>query len=430
MNRRILLFTLMIICCLFSTNVIASKPVPFWKVLRTGQSFFLFGSPIKVDKIIQTREIEKNGEIFYTYKAIVWRPSPDDGRGVASFYNLVNMRLHYMASLQSDNPYIALHETKDVYQKIHSNPRKIVVHVMKGFKPGRYNLKIAIFPYPMIGNYSLRQVIQMYRSDYVAFFQFLNSLRYVSPQMAIFNAVWSKGEDYVIDEILTRLANTYGQVIQLDVMAKLPDLHKMTAKQAERELKKRNLVPWPDFNTRVANNNPNLSGRVAKQQFYPGSRLYANTKVAYKFYADAGGSQNFNPNPYGGKEICGDGIDNNNNNQIDEGCRFTREIILDDNKCDDDTMRLFVDEQSYGDTPPGHKRHYNVSKLAWGKHIVHVVGINSAGKSRGCSNNNIVTFEIRLGEGITFMGGGNRDSAEVEAGVKGKNFKRYEVFVK
>lgn len=128
-----------------------------------------------------------------------------------------------------------------------------------------------------------------------------------------------------------------------------------------------------------------------------------------------------------GKEICGDGIDNNGNNEIDEGCKFSREIVIDDNECPDDTIRLYVDGRNYGNNPAGHKRHYNVSGLSWGEHEIEIYGVESGGDKykdedgKPCNNSNTITISIELGEGINFAGGGKSRSKDIKEG-KSKKF--------
>lgn len=125
------------------------------------------------------------------------------------------------------------------------------------------------------------------------------------------------------------------------------------------------------------------------------------------------------------KEICGDGIDNNGNKLIDEGCNFRREIIIDDNQCKDDTIGLMVDGRNYGTNPAGHKRHFNISNLSPGRHEVTVVAVNSGGKAYGCNDSQEVTYSIKLGQGIKFVSGGTYKSGSINAGKA----KRYQVIV-
>lgn len=128
------------------------------------------------------------------------------------------------------------------------------------------------------------------------------------------------------------------------------------------------------------------------------------------------------------QEICGDGIDNNGNNQIDEGCNFNLEVILDDDECPDDTMALIIDGYNYGNNPAGHKRHYNVTGLLRGKHTIEVYGVKSGGKAykdkrtgRSCANNDIITYSIEFGYGIKAKNGRKKSSSNIREG-KSKSY--------
>ncbi len=133
-----------------------------------------------------------------------------------------------------------------------------------------------------------------------------------------------------------------------------------------------------------------------------------------------GSSQPSNPgsdNSRSGNEICGDGIDNNGNNEIDEGCQFNLEIILDDNECPDDTMGLTVDGQyDLGSNPAGHKRHFNLSGLSRGQHTVQVYGVKSGGKTFGCADNKVITYSIEFGSGIKSIKGYKKKSGKIKEG--------------
>ena len=392
----------------------AAHAVP-WKTVKPGKYFPLFGKPIQLESVHTTREICKDGKCYYTYKLIIKRPSRDDGWGRADFRGF-KARLHYWSATIGYNPYITLAKEKRVFQNTHQDPHKIVVHIMQGLRPGKHRISVGIIPYPMIGNYSLKKVIQLYRGPYVTFLKDLKTLlSAINPAAAALDIVISHTADATINATIRSLATRYGQVFDLEVLAKMPDLHKKTAQKAALMLTMRNLVPQPDKSHPIYTTDKRLNGLVAKQGFKPGERVKAKTKVPYKFYKYRLG-----------KEICGDGIDNNGNNQIDEGCHFKREIIIDDNECDDDTIKLFVDGKNWGMNPAGHIRHYNVSGLTRGQHKVTVLAVKSGGKAFGCQDNKIVTYSIKLGKGITFSGGGQYHSGRLNEGSK----KHYNVIVK
>ena len=118
-----------------------------------------------------------------------------------------------------------------------------------------------------------------------------------------------------------------------------------------------------------------------------------------------------------GREICGDGIDNNGNNEIDEGCQFRLEIILDDNECEDDTMGLVVDgRHNLGNNPAGNKRHFNLTGLPRGRHSVQVIGVKSGGKAYGCRDTDVITYSIEFGSGVQSIKGYKKISGKVREG--------------
>ena len=128
-------------------------------------------------------------------------------------------------------------------------------------------------------------------------------------------------------------------------------------------------------------------------------------------------------------EICGDGKDNNMNKKIDENCQYKKSIVIDDNACDDDVMRLVIGKKDFGNTPAGHKRHYDVSKMQAGKtYRVRVYGVSSGGRKYGCNPTPIVTYSIALSKGLQFNGGGRGKKGKIHLN-KGKKYREYPVTV-
>jgi len=97
-----------------------------------------------------------------------------------------------------------------------------------------------------------------------------------------------------------------------------------------------------------------------------------------------------------GTEICGDGIDNDNNDQIDEGCRYDLEIYIEDNQCEDDIIGLILDGKNLGNTPMGKGRHYNISDISAGQHKVELVGVESGGSPYGCNSSGGISYLIEI----------------------------------
>ncbi len=93
-------------------------------------------------------------------------------------------------------------------------------------------------------------------------------------------------------------------------------------------------------------------------------------------------------------EICGDGIDNDRDGNIDEHCSVGFSVYLWDDQCPDDVIGLVVDGTNYGNTPEGKGREYNLSNLKPGSHSLTVMAVSSAGSRFGCSNEPIVSYGL------------------------------------
>ena len=81
------------------------------------------------------------------------------------------------------------------------------------------------------------------------------------------------------------MVREYGQVISLEVKARMPSILHKTETKAARMLRIRNLVPQPDFSNPVYTGDKNLHGRVAKHGYKEGQPLTAGTAVPYKLFA-------------------------------------------------------------------------------------------------------------------------------------------------
>ncbi len=256
-----------------------------WKVLQYPSPSQLYGKvPLDIEKVYVTNEQIKNDIVYYTYKLIIRRPSGDNGWGVA-YLNPMKYRLHYWAATTGTNPMTSIHMSTGVYQETHKDPRKIVVHLLQGLRPGNYKISVAIFPYPMYENYSFKDIIQFARGPYVSFlFDLKKALAATSPAAAALVFVGSQAKTQMIDGALIRIANKYGERIELEVLAKMPKITTRYAKDAAHLLKMRNLVPAPDHSHPIPTKDKRYDGRVAKCQYAYGDWLKAGTVVPYKFY--------------------------------------------------------------------------------------------------------------------------------------------------
>jgi hypothetical protein len=131
--------------------------------------------------------------------------------------------------------------------------------------------------------------------------------------------------------------------------------------------------------------------------------------------------------PTYGQEICGDGMDNDGDQEIDEGCYAENKIILDDSKCPDDTMALVIDGVDYGTNPPGHKRHYNIGYIDPNrKHKLEIIGIKSGGsqyRKRGgsgrCADTKEITYKVNIDKKLRFKHN-NRNNVRTGTIMEGK----------
>lgn len=277
--KRFRFFTVLIslLLCGFTGAALADS----WKTVTRGQHGDLFGRPLQIKEVVTTKEILKNGKIYYTYKFIIQRPSKDNGWGVAKS-PVGDFRLYYWAATTGTSPYFTLYNNKDVYQHTHPDPRKIVVHLLQGLHPGKHRIVVAIFPSPYYRGYSFRKIIQVARGPYVSFLKAL--LTNTTPQGVIGSFLYSTAESAFIDGALGRISTAYGQTIDLEVKAKMPNIYKKTNRKAATMLRARNLVPQPDHSRPIYTQYKSLDGRVASHRFSVDDRLKAGTGVPYKFF--------------------------------------------------------------------------------------------------------------------------------------------------
>lgn len=104
------------------------------------------------------------------------------------------------------------------------------------------------------------------------------------------------------------------------------------------------------------------------------------------------------------EEICGNGIDDDGDGYIDEGC-FTITMLLDDTGPEkDDVFRLSIDGVSRGDTPKGSKRYYELDNLTLGFHTVEVFVVHDISPPG--------TFTLTLYGGAIFEDGSTQYDCE------------------
>jgi hypothetical protein len=162
------------------------------------------------------------------------------------------------------------------------------VHLLQGLEPGIYEIQLAIFPYPMLNNYSFKEYIQFARGPYVTFLGALGKTLAISNPYgatAVFFGEISKSmvEDAIIDAALIHFANQYGQLVEVEIFAKMPKITTRYAKDAADLLYKKKLKPSQLIKT-IPTENIRLDGRVAWSQYNFGDPLSVGTKVKYKLY--------------------------------------------------------------------------------------------------------------------------------------------------
>jgi hypothetical protein len=410
----IVLLTILSLCRVGFTEPFAVN----FKPLSFPVSCSFFGTPLQVVKVEHTGKTFFNKETekyTYGFKATVLRPGNDDGRGVV--YDAgVGYRIYYWAAEDRFSPAIAIRNGMEVYQDTdNANPRFITLYITTGLHPGIHRIRIAAFPYPMYSETgSIREAIQVYRSDTASFLE--NWVKVTSVPGLIYGLVKDKGQDALIDSLFLKVSTWFGQIIEFEVPAVMPNIKTRYAQDAINVLKAQSLVPAPDYGNFIPTNDARYDKRVARVQYEFGQKLHAGSTVAYKFFKFVSSSPP-DVKTQGRREICGDGIDNNGNNQIDEGC-YEWEIIIDDNECRDDTIGLAIDGTGYGSTPAGNKRHFNINQLSRGKHTLEIIGLHSGGKAYKCNDDDVISYSVKMGRGMQFSDGKTYVTGKIKAGER------------
>jgi hypothetical protein len=305
-------FIIMLLCFIFTSTSFADP----WRVIKQSKNSPYYGSAIKVLKVKVIKEVIKNGKAYYQYKIIIQRPSWDDSTGVVRS-NPLNWRLYYFAASPGYNPYWSLYEGLTVGQfRKKNHPRKIVTYLFEGFKPSllKRRIRVGIIPYPMVAGYDVRSAINAYRSDYKTLLEILLK------KTTLAAALIDKGKDITIDAVLNRMITYYGAEIEMEVLAKVPGIKGLPVSTAMRELRMRTLKPH--ITGYVSTNDRRLHNRVKGYSrnipFVTSGRVRAMTQLSFNVYKYIGNQRR--PNPVYGPEICGDGVDNDGDNLIDEGC--------------------------------------------------------------------------------------------------------------
>ncbi len=412
---------LLILLVFVSTSAYADP----WRIVKYAQPSPFYGSPFKILKVKVVKEVEKGNKVYYQYKIIMQRPSWDDTRGVART-NATDLRLYYFAASPGYNPYWSLYKGLTVGQfKKKNYPRKIVIYLFEGFSPSRKPMRIRIgaIPYPMIAGYDIRSAISVYKSDYITLLEILLK------RTSLAGAIIGKVKDMSIDSVINRILTHYGAVIDLEVLAKVPNIKGLPISTAQRELRIRTLKPH--ITGYVSTNDRRLHNRVKgisrPIRYISGNRVRAMTQISFNVYKYIGNQRR--PTHRYTREICGDGVDNDGDGLIDEGC-YKKYIIIKDSKCKDDVTGLIIDGRKIGASPPGRQKYFDMKWLSKGIHTMTIEAVKSFGKRMGCADTDEVTYSVELSKGIKFLNGGRFDSSSVRANGKVyQKFKSYKIKV-
>jgi hypothetical protein len=121
----------------------------------------------------------------------------------------------------------------------------------------------------------------------------------------------------------------------------------------------------------------------------------------------------------GREERCGDGIDNDGDDDIDEGCDYA--LYVEDNQCKDDIIGIEIDGIYLGETPAGMGRYFDISYLDSGYHELVIIPVDSGGEAYGCDPTSIITYGITL-TNVEFLSkdgsefDGTTDSGKISVG--------------
>jgi PKD repeat protein len=109
----------------------------------------------------------------------------------------------------------------------------------------------------------------------------------------------------------------------------------------------------------------------------------------------------FTCSPIYRNEICGNGIDDDGDGYIDEGCSTISILLEDTGNVKDDVFRLFIDGVEIPpDTPVGGRRYYSIDGLSRGRHTVEVFVVRDTDPPG--------TFTLTLSGGAVFEDGGTQ----------------------
>ncbi len=416
--RNVIILVISVVSFIGSSTSFADP----WRITKYGKSSPFYGAPFKVLKVKVVKEIIRDGKAYYQYKMILQRPSWDDSTGVVKT-NTLNLRLYYFAASPGLNPYWSLYKGLTVGQhKKKGHPGKIVIYLFEGFQPSRLKRRIRIgaIPYPMVAGYSVKSAVGIYRSDYVSLLEFLLE------KTTLAGVVIGKVKDMTIDSILDRTLTYYGAVVEMEVLAKVPGIRGIPVETAIRELRMRTLKPH--ITGYVSTNKRRLHNRVKgysrRINYVDGNRVRAGTQLHFNVWKYIGDNK---PNHRYGKEICGDGVDNDGDNLIDEDC-YKKYIIIDDWQCKDDVTGLYIDGRRIGSSPPGRKKYFNMNWLSKGYHTLTIEAVSSYGKRMGCDNTDDVTYSVKLGPGIKFAAGSTYANGILHAkGNKRTKYRHYKI---
>jgi len=260
------------------------------KNLKTSCAFFGRSLRIKAVEYTGKRWLDKNDNVMkYVYRLIIQRPSNDRGDGTLVFHG-ARFRLYYWVGLgDRSSPYYAIMGGQNVFQSLNGRNDDVIVYFNSAFAPGKYRIKVAVFPSPYIGSKSLRDITL---SDS---YKMLNINKKIIDMALMANGVLKlniaktlaqEAGKKALEGSFIYMMLLYGSVIDIYVPALVPRIVGRYDKDAKNILRMYSLVPNPDYNNSVDyTKKKNVVGRVSRAKYAVGYRLKPNSLVPYKFWS-------------------------------------------------------------------------------------------------------------------------------------------------
>ena len=261
-KRRIILrkFFIILVMCISIFSITSTSFADRWMagwsagrnkplIENAGNTSEIMGKHIIIRDVQVVNEHIVNGKAVYMYKLIIQRPSNDNGTGVAPWvapWGVANTRLYYWAGKWDNQNYFSLDDDREVVQvPFERNDKLIVVWVPQGMTPSRNKqyIRVGALPYPMAFGYDFRRALQK-EENVREYFGYLKLLFQVTNfPLLVASYVGGQIKNYTVDSLLSKWITIYGQVIEIEVRTKIPNITGATIQQADKLLRERYLMP-------------------------------------------------------------------------------------------------------------------------------------------------------------------------------------------